>query len=163
MIDTRHHPDEGDREITDLLPEIEALIDQGATIYLKWTCPACGERCVADEPNKYHVRGYLHTERDDGTSCGTWYHGTRFGYLLIASCVTGTYDREKQEVTISANGPEVKLIGEDGNAFAILGRCRRAAKKAGWTDDEWQRFQREATSGDYDHLLATVMEWFDVS
>jgi hypothetical protein len=60
------------------------------------------------------------------------------------------------------NKPEVKLIGEDGNAFAIIGRCRRAAKKAGWTEEQIERFTTEATSGDYDHLLQTVMEYFDV-
>ena len=53
------------------------------------------------------------------------------------------------------------LIGEDGNAFAILGKARRALLLAG-RDDEWGAFQAEATSADYDHLLATVMRWFEV-
>lgn len=58
--------------------------------------------------------------------------------------------------------PKVKLIGEDGNAFAILGRCLRAARAAGWTDEQRRRFQDEAASGDYNKLLATVQEYFDV-
>jgi hypothetical protein len=53
------------------------------------------------------------------------------------------------------------LIGQDGNAFNILARARRALRQAG-RDDEWGAFQAEATSGDYDHLLATVMNWFEV-
>lgn len=57
--------------------------------------------------------------------------------------------------------PHVKLVGEDGNAFAILGRCKREARRAGWTDEQWQAFSAEARSGNYDHLLVTVMEWFD--
>jgi len=58
--------------------------------------------------------------------------------------------------------PTVKLIGRDGNAFAILATCRRAAKDAGWTKDEIAAFLAEATAGDYDHLLRTAMERFEV-
>jgi len=53
------------------------------------------------------------------------------------------------------------LIGEDGNAFAILGKARQALRQAG-RGDEWAAFQADATSGDYDHLLAVVMERFRV-
>ena len=31
--------------------------------------------------------------------------------------------------------PELALVGEDGNAFAILGRARSAAKAAGWPQE----------------------------
>ncbi len=58
--------------------------------------------------------------------------------------------------------PAVKMVGEDGNSFAILARCRRAAQQSGWPAEQLQRFIDEATSGDYDHLLATVMKQFDV-
>jgi len=56
----------------------------------------------------------------------------------------------------------IRLIGEDGNAFAILGLANRAMRKAGLPADERAAFQAEATKGDYDHLLATVMNWFTV-
>jgi len=56
----------------------------------------------------------------------------------------------------------VKLVGEDGNAFAILGRVNRALRKAGASKEEQQAFQKEATAGDYDHLLQTCMEWVEV-
>lgn len=59
--------------------------------------------------------------------------------------------------------PEVSLVGKDGNAFAILGECRRAAKRAGWTDEEFMEFDRKAKNGDYDHLLQTVLTHFEVS
>jgi hypothetical protein len=58
--------------------------------------------------------------------------------------------------------PTVKLIGNDGNAFAILGACSQAAKKAGWTKEQLKEFQDKAPSGDYDHLLITACEYFDV-
>lgn len=57
--------------------------------------------------------------------------------------------------------PVVQLVGEDGNAFSILGRCKRAAQRAGWTSDQVSDFIEEATNGDYNHLLSTVMTYFD--
>jgi hypothetical protein len=57
--------------------------------------------------------------------------------------------------------PVLVLVGEDGNAFSILARARRALQDAG-RGDEWAAFQAEATSGGYDHLLVTAMRWFEV-
>jgi hypothetical protein len=59
--------------------------------------------------------------------------------------------------------PVVELVGQDGNAFAILGRCRKAARKAGWTSEQTEEFMKLAMNGDYDHLLRTAMEYFEVS
>lgn len=56
---------------------------------------------------------------------------------------------------------KVKLIGEDGNAFAILGRVRQALVRAG-RYEETARFMVEATAGDYEHLLATVQKYVDI-
>jgi hypothetical protein len=58
--------------------------------------------------------------------------------------------------------PIVKLVGQDGNAFAILGLCQRAAERAGWTRERIDAVMTEMRSGDYDHLLRTAMEHFDV-
>jgi hypothetical protein len=63
---------------------------------------------------------------------------------------------------MSGGAELVHVVLGDGNAFAILGACRRAARRAGWSDDEWSAFQDEATRDDYDHLLLTVMGRFDV-
>jgi hypothetical protein len=59
--------------------------------------------------------------------------------------------------------PALKLIGTDGNAFAILGKALRAGRQAGWSPEQLEKFQAEATAGDYDHLLRVTMEHFDVS
>ena len=56
---------------------------------------------------------------------------------------------------------KVKMVGEDGNAFAILGRCRQALARARRLD-LWDEFHKEATSADYNHLLATVCDYFEV-
>jgi len=57
----------------------------------------------------------------------------------------------------------VQVSGEDGNGFAILGRVIKALRRGGAKDPQIQEFLHEARSGDYDHLLATVMEWVDAS
>lgn len=66
----------------------------------------------------------------------------------------------------TADGPKypdvfVELTGEDGNAFLILGRVQKALRKAGVDKAEVAEFMAEATSGDYDHLLQTVVKWVD--
>ena len=55
----------------------------------------------------------------------------------------------------------VKPVGTDGNAFAILGQGRQALKQAGVPADEVKAFLDEATSGDYQHLLATCLRWVE--
>jgi hypothetical protein len=59
-------------------------------------------------------------------------------------------------VTIKVEG-----LWDDGNAYAVLGKAQRAAKKAGWNKEKLEAFMKEATSGTYDHLLTTVMKDFD--
>jgi hypothetical protein len=58
---------------------------------------------------------------------------------------------------------EVELSSCDGNAFVIVGAVRRALRRAGVSAVELDEFSREATSGDYDHVLQTCMAWVDVS
>lgn len=55
----------------------------------------------------------------------------------------------------------IPMVGEDGNAFSILARVQRIMKQNG-LKDEVSAFHAEATSGDYDNLLRTVMNWFAV-
>lgn len=55
----------------------------------------------------------------------------------------------------------VRLVGEDGNAFAIIGRVQRAMSRAGISKEDIDAFRKEATSGDYNKLLRTVMETVD--
>ena len=57
----------------------------------------------------------------------------------------------------------VHLIGEDGNAFSIIGRTIKALRKAGATAAERHAFITEVTSGDYNHVLQTVMQVVTVS
>lgn len=57
--------------------------------------------------------------------------------------------------------PVVRLVGEDANAFAILGKVSRALKMAGMVDES-KKFMEDATQGDYDHLIRTAMRYVEV-
>ena len=50
-----------------------------------------------------------------------------------------------------------RLVGEDENAFAILERVQRALREAGVPVTEVKAFTLDACSGDYYHLLETVV------
>ncbi len=57
---------------------------------------------------------------------------------------------------------KVKLIGTDGNAYAVLAKVIRALKDGG-RGDLVEQFKKDATSGDYDNLLRVVMEYVEVA
>lgn len=56
----------------------------------------------------------------------------------------------------------VELIGQDGNAFAVMGRVSGALREAGVPESAFAEFQNEAMSGDYENLLRTVQKWVHV-
>lgn len=56
----------------------------------------------------------------------------------------------------------VQLSGEDGNAFAIMGRVENAIVKAGYSVEVAQEYHEEATSGDYQNLLRVTGKWVEV-
>jgi hypothetical protein len=58
--------------------------------------------------------------------------------------------------------PCVRLIGEDGNAFAILGKVKGALLKAGADKDYVAEYMQKATSGDYDHLIRITTEYVNI-
>lgn len=50
----------------------------------------------------------------------------------------------------------MKLIGLDGNAFSILGEFNAQARRQGWSTEEINAVIKEATNGDYYHLMSTI-------
>ena len=56
----------------------------------------------------------------------------------------------------------VELVGNDGNAFAVLGSVSKAMRRAGVDKSDIDAFMDEAMSGDYNHLLQTAMNWVNV-
>lgn len=55
---------------------------------------------------------------------------------------------------------KVKLVGEDGNAFSIIGRVLKALKRSDQPEAAAEYLER-ARSGDYDNLLRVTLEYID--
>ena len=66
--------------------------------------------------------------------------------------------------------PPLDMVGEDGNAFAIMGKAHKAYLKfhrdlgeiRAVAEAGWQKIREEMMAGDYDHLIQTVIKNFDV-
>ena len=58
--------------------------------------------------------------------------------------------------------PAVKLSGEDGNAYGIMGRVKRALAKHGADQEYINKYLQESMSGDYNNLLITAMKYVEV-
>ena len=68
----------------------------------------------------------------------------------------------EKKIELKQTGIRVRLIGEDVNAFMVLGKVRAALRRVGYGQEFIKAFTDEATSGDYNHLLATVMQVVEV-
>lgn len=58
--------------------------------------------------------------------------------------------------------PEVQLVGNDGNAFAIMGAVKKALKRAGADQEYIDKYREESMAGDYDNLLVVAMKYANV-
>lgn len=63
---------------------------------------------------------------------------------------------------MSKTSIKVKLIGEDGNIFNLIGICSHALKENGM-NDKIDEFVKEVTSSNsYDEALSVMIDWFEV-
>ncbi len=51
------------------------------------------------------------------------------------------------------------LVGKDGNAFFLMGVFQRQARREGWSQEEINTVLDEARGDDYNHLIATLLEY----
>lgn len=72
-----------------------------------------------------------------------------------------TTNSNQTNVQSTLTNAVVQLSGQDGNAFLILGRVKRAIIKSNHPELA-QAFMDEAMAGDYDHLLQTCMRYVTV-
>lgn len=56
--------------------------------------------------------------------------------------------------------PDLNLRDADGNAFSLLAKAKRVAEA---NNMDWAAIEKEAKAGDYDHLLQTLMQHFEVT
>ena len=65
-------------------------------------------------------------------------------------------------MTTRIDKPTVKLVGVDGNAFAVMGAVSTALTRAGWTPEERKDVLDDMMSSDYDHLMQAVCKVCEV-
>jgi hypothetical protein len=58
--------------------------------------------------------------------------------------------------------PRVKLVGQDGNVFNLIGICARALRKAGQADKATEMTRKCFGAGSYDNALQIMMDYCDV-
>ncbi len=51
----------------------------------------------------------------------------------------------------------LSLVGLNGNACALVGAFKQQARCEGWAKDEIDAVAREALSGNYQHVLSTLL------
>ena len=57
---------------------------------------------------------------------------------------------------------KVRLVGNDGNAFAIMGTVKTAMRRGGCSKEDIDTYLKEAMSGDYDNLLCVTCDTVEV-
>lgn len=56
---------------------------------------------------------------------------------------------------------DVELVGEDGNAFSVMGIVQKGLQRAGNDQSVVDNYLEQAMGGDYDHLLAVSMAFIE--
>jgi len=69
-------------------------------------------------------------------------------------------DRLKKEKNMSK--PICKLVGTDGNVFAIIGNVSKSLKKAGLAEKATEFTSKAFNSGSYDEVLQLAMEYVEI-
>lgn len=59
--------------------------------------------------------------------------------------------------------PIVRLTGEDGNVFAVIGACAKALRKSDTPELEKEFREKARNAKDYDEVLALAEEYCDVT
>ena len=62
----------------------------------------------------------------------------------------------------TAAKPRCRLVGTDGNAFAVIGNVKRALERAGQQDRASEFVTKAMRSNSYDEVLALCFEFVDV-
>ena len=66
------------------------------------------------------------------------------------------------ETETTAEKPTVRLVGEDGNVFNIIGRVSKALKRAGQPEKAGEFTAKAFSAGSYDEVLQLAMRYVTV-
>jgi hypothetical protein len=68
---------------------------------------------------------------------------------------------EAMKEQLPPHRPKMKLVGQDGNIFAVLGRASRLLKENGQPDQAKEMCDRVYQSGDYYKALNIISEYVE--
>ena len=74
--------------------------------------------------------------------------------------MTPTFEKTQEQVQMTQR-PKMKLLGEDGNIFAIMGRASRLLKSCGQGDKAKEMCDRVTASKNYSEALSIVSEYVE--
>ncbi|MBD3277138.1 MAG: hypothetical protein GF388_02465 [Candidatus Aegiribacteria sp.] len=55
----------------------------------------------------------------------------------------------------------IQLTGTDKNAFAIIGKCRKALLRSGASAEKIREYTDNATGGNYDNVIETTIRYLE--
>ena len=58
--------------------------------------------------------------------------------------------------------PACKLIGTDGNVFALIGKASRALNKAGYSEQSKEMSKKIFNAGSYEEALTIIGEYVEI-
>ena len=72
--------------------------------------------------------------------------------------LTQTEKFERVDELVAKNGTtQQPMVGQDGNAFSLMGNFQKYARKAGWSSEDVDEVIEIAKSGNYDQLLGVIL------
>lgn len=78
--------------------------------------------------------------------------------LLRGKEFYGNMEESTKTSTLPDKKVKLDLAGLDGNAFSPMAAFSRQARREKWTKEEIESVMKECRSGNYDHLLQTLMK-----
>lgn len=83
-------------------------------------------------------------------------------HILYPKEILDKYWKEQEPVK-PIEKPKVKLSGQNGNVFNLMGLCSRALKIAGQPENATKMIEECKNSGSYDDALQVMMKYCDVN
>ena len=74
--------------------------------------------------------------------------------------MTPTFEKTQEQVQMTQR-PKMKLLGEDGNIFAIMSRASRLLKNAGQSDKAKEMCNRVMSCDSYHKALNVISEYVE--
>ena len=68
----------------------------------------------------------------------------------------------KEDDPPTVKKPVVKLLGTDGNVFAIIGVCSKALKRAGQPEKAKEMSEKAVRAGSYHEAIGICMQYVEV-